>query len=123
MLLARLAVIAAISVGLPGSTGILLAQTPPAPAPAPATPQAPAPAPAPPAAAPAPPPAPAQAPAAKPADPFGEEVTLAAKTIVFSSGSANWDSAFETLVGTFKKINDALEKQGIKPSGPAMTIN
>ena len=47
---------------------------------------------------------------------------LAAKTIVFSKGSANWDSAFETLVETFKKINDALEKQGVKPAGPAMTI-
>jgi len=47
---------------------------------------------------------------------------LAAKTIVFSKGSANWDSAFETLVETFKKIHDALEKQGVKPAGPAMTI-
>src|SRR5882724_9578186 len=107
MLLARLAVVAAIAVGFPS---VLLAQTPPAPA------QAPAPSPAP-----APPPA-AQAPAQKPADPFGEEVTLAAKTIVFSKGSANWDSAFETLVETFKKIQDALEKQGVKPAGPAMTI-
>jgi effector-binding domain-containing protein len=123
MLLARLALFAAIAVAFPVSS--VLAQTPPAPAPAPAapaTPQAPAPAPAPPAAAPAPPPAPAQPPAAKPGDPFGEEVTLAAKTIVYSKGSANWDSAFETLVETFKKINDALEKQGVKPAGPAMTI-
>ena len=44
------------------------------------------------------------------------------KTIVYSKGSANWDSAFETLVEAFKKIHDALEKQGIKPAGPAMTI-
>ena len=51
-----------------------------------------------------------------------EEVTLAAKTIVFSKGSANWDSAFETLVEAFKKINEALGKQGVKPNGPAMTI-
>jgi effector-binding domain-containing protein len=57
-----------------------------------------------------------------PADPFGEEVTLASKTIVFSKGSANWDSAFDTLVAAFKKIHDALEKQGVKAAGPAMTI-
>ena len=32
------------------------------------------------------PPPPAQAPQPKPGDPFGEEVTLTAKTIVFSKG-------------------------------------
>ena len=37
---------------------------------------------------------------------------LAAKTIVFSKGSANWDSAFETLVEAFKNIQDALEQAG-----------
>jgi len=72
--------------------------------------------------APAPAPPPAQAPAPKPGDPFGEEVTLAAKTIVYSKGSANWDSAFDTLVDSFKKIYDALDKQGLKGSGPPMTI-
>jgi effector-binding domain-containing protein len=113
MLPARLAVFA-IAVGFLASTSILPAQTPPAPAQAPAPSPAPSPAP-------APPPA-AQAPAPKPADPFGEEVMLVAKTIVFSKGSANWDSAFETLVESFKKIQDALEKQGIKPAGPPMTI-
>ncbi len=71
---------------------------------------------------PAPPPPPAQAPAPKPGDAFGEEVTLAAKTIVYSKGSANWDSAFDTLVDSFKKIYDALDKQGLKASGPPMTI-
>ena len=62
------------------------------------------------------------APAPKPGDAFGEEVTLPAKTIVFSKGSANWDSAFETLVEAFKNVNAALQKQGIKPAGPPMTI-
>ena len=91
--------------------GVAFAQTPPAPAqtPPPATP------------APSAPPA-AAAPAPKPGDPFGEEVTLAAKTIVFVKGSANWDSAFETLVDAFKKINAELARQGVKPSGPPMTI-
>ena len=89
------------------------AQTPPAAPPAqsqpPATP------------APSAPPTTA-APAPKPGDPFGEEVTLAPKTIVFVKGTANWDSAFETLVDAFKKINAELAKQGVKPSGPPMTI-
>jgi effector-binding domain-containing protein len=62
----------------------------------------------------------AQAP--KAGDAFGEEVTLASKTILFSKGSANWDSAFETLVEAFKKIQETLNKQGLKPAGPAMTI-
>jgi effector-binding domain-containing protein len=74
----------------------------------------------PPPAAPAPPSS--AAPAPKAGDAFGEEVTLAAKTIVFSKGSANWDSAFETLVEAFKNVYGALQKQGLKPSGPPMTI-
>jgi effector-binding domain-containing protein len=64
----------------------------------------------------------AQAPAPKPGDPFGEEVTLTSRTMLASTGSANWDSAFDTLVQTFKKIYDALEKEGLKPAGPAMTV-
>ena len=74
---------------------------------------------------PPPPPPPAAAPSApqpKPGDAFGEEVTLTAKTIVFSKGSANWDSAFETLVETFKNVYGALQKQGIKAAGPPLTI-
>jgi effector-binding domain-containing protein len=67
-------------------------------------------------------PAPAPAQPTAPKDPFGEEVMLASKTILYSKGSANWDSAFETLVDAFKKIHDTLEKQGMKPSGPPMTI-
>ena len=62
------------------------------------------------------------APAPKPGDAFGEEVTLPAKTIVFSKGSANWDSAFETLVEAFKNVYGALQKQGLKAAGPPMTI-
>jgi effector-binding domain-containing protein len=102
-----------------GSLGVTaFAQTPPANPPA--TP------PAPPA---APPPPPAAAPSApagprpqKPGDAFGEEVTLTAKTMVFAKGGANWDTAFDTLVEAFKNVYGALQKQGIKPSGPAMTI-
>jgi effector-binding domain-containing protein len=55
-------------------------------------------------------------------DAFGQEVMLTAKTIVFMSGSATWDAAFETLVDALKSVQGFLEKQGIKPDGPAVTI-
>src|SRR5690349_8831887 len=74
---------------------------------------------------PPPPPPPAAAPSApqpKPGDPFGEEVTLTAKTIVYAKGSANWDSAFDTLVEAFKNVYGALQKQGLKAAGPPMTV-
>ena len=44
---------------------------------------------------------------------------LAAKTIVFSKGSANWDLAFETLVEAFKNVNDALAEAGDQAVRPA----
>jgi effector-binding domain-containing protein len=55
-------------------------------------------------------------------DPFGEEIMLAAKTILFMKGTGTWDSAFETLIDAFKSVYAFLERQGIKPDGPAMTI-
>ncbi len=75
----------------------VLAQNPPAATPAPAEP-------------------------AQPVDPFGEEVTLPERTIVYLKGHGTWDSAFETLVESFKSLNQYLDKQGITPTGPAMTI-
>ena len=65
---------------------------------------------------------PAPPPGAKPGDPFGEEVTLTPKTIVFIKASATWDSAFETILDAFKNVYGFLDKQGIKAAGPAMTI-
>lgn len=65
-------------------------------------------------------PAPAQTPV--PTDPFGEPVTLPARAIVFVSGQANWDSAFETLMEAFKRLNAYLDRAKIVPSGPAMTV-
>jgi effector-binding domain-containing protein len=106
------------------------AQSPATPA-APATPVPETPAPAAPATpAPVPPPPAAQAPATPPpapapvqtADPFGDEITLTPKTAVVLKGSANWDSAFETLIESFKKIAGLLDKQGIKPSGNSMIV-
>jgi len=79
-------------------------------------------------------PAPSQAPPsdtapAKPAesqqtqdDPFGQEIQLGAKTIIFMKGTANWDTAYETLLDSFKTIRSFLEKEGIKAAGPAMTV-
>lgn len=57
-----------------------------------------------------------------PIDPFGQEVVLPAKTIVYIAGSANWDSAFDTLVEAFKSVQSFLDKAKVKPSGPALTI-
>src|SRR6476661_3178555 len=121
---------AAISLGL----GNVLAQTPPpAPpasaAPAPAQPATPAPGASSPAA-PGTPPATAETPATPPpaaapvqtADPFGEEITLAPKTVVVMRGNANWDSAFDSLIDSFKALSALLDKQGIKPAGNSMIV-
>lgn len=58
----------------------------------------------------------------QPGDAFGEEVTLPERTIIYLAGSGKWDSAFETITDAFKTVNAYLQKQGIKPSGPPMTI-
>ncbi|SDI77999.1 effector-binding domain-containing protein [Bradyrhizobium sp. Rc2d] len=142
--LAALIPAAALSFGLSG----VLAQTPsPAPAasasPSPAPSASPAPAasasPAPaasasPAATPspaasaspspaAPPPAAAATPApVQTADPFGLETMLEPKKVVMVKGTANWDSAFDTLIDAFKALNTLLDKQGIKPSGNSMIV-
>jgi effector-binding domain-containing protein len=55
-------------------------------------------------------------------DPFGEQVTLPEQTIVYVSGSGQWDNAYETIVGALKTVNGTLDKLGVKPSGPPMTI-
>jgi effector-binding domain-containing protein len=124
-----------------GAAGPAAAQSPPATQQPPATqapaPQPPANPPAPPAS-PAPPAPPAsQAPrqppqqpsesvqrpdALQPGDAFGEQVTMPEQAIVYSPGSGQWDHAFETIVDAFKTVNAYLQKQGIKPSGPPMTI-
>ncbi|NUS18675.1 MAG: GyrI-like domain-containing protein [Mesorhizobium sp.] len=140
--LAALIPAAALSSGLPGA----LAQTPsPAPAasaspspapsasPSPAASASPAPAAAPsPSPSPAasaspspamPPPAAAAPPAAvQTADPFGLETTLEAKKVVMVKGTANWDSAFDTLIDAFKALNTLLDKQGIKHAGNSMIV-
>jgi effector-binding domain-containing protein len=95
-------VVAALALAGPGSSQ---AQAPAPPAPASPAPAAPA------------PDAPTQ-----PGDPFGEELTLTPKTIIYLKGQATWDSAFETILDSFKNVYAYLDHQGIKPAGPAMTI-
>jgi effector-binding domain-containing protein len=126
----RLVMVAVAAISL--SFAEALAQPAPTPAPpaatTPATPPAAAPAPS---ASPtaAPPPAATQAtpPPASPApvqtaDPFGEQITLTPKTVVVLKGAANWDSAFDTLLESFKSLSALLDKQGIKPSGNSMIV-
>jgi effector-binding domain-containing protein len=126
---------AAISLGLGGA----LAQSPPPAAPPAATAPAPAASPAPAATAtPVPPPAETKSPADLPstaqtpsppaaapvqtADPFGEQITLEPKTVVIAKGNANWDSAFDTLIDSFKSLSALLDKQGIKRAGNPMIV-
>jgi effector-binding domain-containing protein len=66
--------------------------------------------------------APAPTAPTKPEDPFGEEITLTAKPIVFTKGTGTWDNAFETLTKAFKSLKAYLEKQNIKPDGLLTTI-
>ena len=97
----------------------------PAPAPAPAASPTPTASPSP--AAPSAPPAAAQTPATQPppvqtADPFGEPATLESKKVVMIKGNANWDSAFDTLIDSFKALTTLLDKQGLKAAGNAMIV-
>jgi effector-binding domain-containing protein len=58
----------------------------------------------------------------KPGDPFGVDMTLAAKPIVYVKGSGTWDKAFATISGALKKVEAYVAKAGLKPDGLPMTI-
>ena len=126
--LVRLAMVALIPATISLGMASVQAQTAPAatPAPAPAAPPAPA---ASPSAAPSTPPAAAETPATPPAvapvqtaDPFGDQITLTPKTVVIIKGTASWDSAFDTLIESFRSLSVLLDKQGIKPAGNSMIV-
>jgi effector-binding domain-containing protein len=75
------------------------------------------------------PPAAAQTPATPPAaapvqtaDPFGEQITLEPNKVVIMRGNASWDSAFDTLIDSFKALSAFLDKQGIKAAGNSMIV-
>jgi effector-binding domain-containing protein len=101
----------------PSATPAASASPSPAATPSPAASAAPSPGPTAPPAAAAATPAPVQ-----PADPFGLETMLEPKKVVMAKGSANWDSAFDTLIDSFKALNALLDKQGIKPAGNPMIV-
>jgi effector-binding domain-containing protein len=113
---------------IPTITAALPAARAQAPTPSPATPA--------PSATPAPPPAetksPADLPSTKPpapapapvqtADPFGEQIALTSKTVIATKGTANWDTAFETLIASLKTLTTELEKHGGKAAGNSMIV-
>lgn len=116
-------------------TATAWAQTPPATSPAtpaapPAAPGTATPAPAPATPAPAETPPAAQVPATPPtaqapaqaADPFGEELTLTARTVIVTKGTANWDVAFDTITASLKTLQAALDKQNVKAAGPPLIV-
>jgi effector-binding domain-containing protein len=55
-------------------------------------------------------------------DPFGEELMLAPKTIIYLKGTSTWDKALESLIDAFKSVYALIDKQGLKRTGPPMTI-
>jgi effector-binding domain-containing protein len=73
-----------------------------------------------------PPPPPAPAPKAdtpaQPKDPFGVEVTLTPKTIIFMKGNSTWDKALDNLQDAFKSVYELIDRTGLTKAGPAMTI-
>lgn len=72
---------------------------------------------------PAPPPPAAKAETAPQAkDPFGIEVTLTPKTIIFMKGNSTWDKALENLQDAFKSVYALIERQGLVRAGSSMTI-
>jgi effector-binding domain-containing protein len=42
--------------------------------------------------------------------------------VVVTKGTANWDTAFDTLIDSLKTLSALLDKQGIKPSGNSMIV-
>jgi effector-binding domain-containing protein len=71
----------------------------------------------------APPPPAAKAETPAPSkEPFGVDVTLTPRTIIYMKGNGSWDNALETLQDAFKSVYAFLDKQGIQRAGPPMTI-
>ena len=42
--------------------------------------------------------------------------------VVVTKGTANWDTAFDTLIESLKTLAVLLDKQGIKPSGNSLIV-
>ena len=69
-----------------------------------------------------PPPEPKAETPAQVKDPFGVEVTLTPKTIIFMKGNSTWDKALENLQDAFKSVYALIERQGLARAGASMTI-
>jgi effector-binding domain-containing protein len=70
-----------------------------------------------------PPPPPPKAEAPAPAkEPFGVDVTLTPRTIIYMKGNGSWDNALETIQDAFKSVYAYLDKQGMQRAGRPMTI-
>ena len=54
-----------------------------------------------------------------PGDAFGEEVTMTEKTIIYFTGSGIWDTAFETIVDSFKTVYALPRQAGHQAGRPA----
>jgi effector-binding domain-containing protein len=55
-------------------------------------------------------------------DPFGEDIMLTAKPIVYVKGTGNWDNAFDTITNSFKTVKAYVDKEGLKVDGQPMTL-
>ena len=128
--LVALVPLAAIALGGPALAQSPAPSAPPAASPSPTSAPSAVPAPPPaetkspadtPAAEKAPTPAPPAA-TAQTADPFGEEFTMEPKKVVVMKGTAEWDAAFDTLIGSLKALTAVLDKQGIKATGNSMIV-
>src|SRR5713101_3036722 len=61
------------------------------------------------AATPAAPPTPAEGAPSQPGDPFGEEVMMTPKPIVYLKGTATWDSAYDSIVDAFRSVRGFID--------------
>jgi len=66
--------------------------------------------------------APAEGAPSQPGDPFGEEVSMTAKPILYLKGTATWDNAYESLVDAFKSVRAFIDREKLKADGPPLTI-
>jgi len=71
---------------------------------------------------PPPPPAPKAETPAPSKDPFGLEVTLSPKTIIYLKGNSTWDKALESLQDAFKSVYALIDGQKLARAGQSMTI-
>ncbi len=74
------------------------------------------------AATPAAPPTPAEGAPSQPGDPFGEEVMMTPKPIVYLKGTATWDSAYDSIVDAFRSVRGFIDREKLKADGPPITI-